>query len=57
MKSREDDRLQLNILKDRLHRMLEDNNGIVTEEIVAVSQALDDFILKEIKKYNYNKKK
>jgi len=55
MKTKEDDKVQLNILKDKLHRMLEDNDGVVTKEIVEVSQALDDFIIQEMKKYNYNK--
>jgi len=57
MKTKENNKAQLNILKDKLHRMLEDNNGIITKEIVEVSQALDDFIIQEIKKYKYNDKK
>jgi len=57
MKTKESNQVQLNILKDKLHRMLEDNDGVVTKEIVEVSQALDAFIIKEIKKYNYNKEK
>jgi len=57
MITKENSKMQLNILKNKLHRMLEDNDGIVTEEIVEVSQALDDFIIQEMKKYNYNKAK
>jgi len=57
MKTKENKKIQLNILKDKLHRMLEDNDGIVTTEIVEVSQALDDLIIHEIKEYDYNKKK
>lgn len=57
METKEKKKTQLEILKERLHRMLESSNGLVTEEIVEVSQALDEIILLETKKYNYNKKK
>lgn len=57
MKTKESEKLQLDVLKDKLHKMLENTNGIVTKEIVEVSQALDDIIILEIKKHNYNRKK
>ena len=57
METKEDYEIKLNMLKNKLHRLLECNNGIVTKEIVEVSQALDNFIIEEMRRYNYNKKK
>ncbi len=49
-------KISLDTLKDKLHKMLENTDGTVTEEIVKVSQELDAFIMQEMKKHNYNKK-
>lgn len=57
MKTKEHAERKLNIVKDKLHRLLECTDGIVTEEIVEVSQALDDLIMEEMRKHNYNRKK
>lgn len=56
MKSREESENEINVLKNRLHKMLEGTNGIVNEDIVEVSQKLDILILQETKKNNYNHK-
>jgi len=57
MKTKDHIERQLNIVKDKLHRLLECTDGIVTEEIVEVSQALDDLIMEEMRKHNYIRKK
>ncbi len=57
MITKEDNKTKLNILKDKLHKLLEDTDGNVTKEIVEVSQALDDIIFLETKKHNYHRKK
>ena len=51
------DRIQLNTLRDKLNKMLENNDGKINEDIVKVSQALDVLVLEEMEKHNYNKKK
>jgi|GEM_PF-3351204 len=56
MKTKEKSKIQLDILKDELHRMLDDSNGIITDEIVKISQALDEIIIQETERYNYAKK-
>ncbi len=50
------DKLTLDMLKAKLQKMLESNDGVVTEEIIAISQILDEFILEEMENNNYNKK-
>lgn len=52
------DKLTLDMLKAKLQKMLESNDGVVTEEIIEISQLLDRFILEEMENnnYNYNKK-
>lgn len=57
MKTKEYWESQIEILKDKLHRMLEENNGKINEEIVEVSQALDELIIEEVKIYNYKNEK
>ncbi|MBU5677118.1 Spo0E family sporulation regulatory protein-aspartic acid phosphatase [Alkaliphilus sp. MSJ-5] len=56
MKTKEKSKIQLDILKDKLHRMLDDSNGIITDEIVKISQALDEIIIQETERHNYAKK-
>nr|WP_249168756.1 Spo0E family sporulation regulatory protein-aspartic acid phosphatase [Alkaliphilus sp. B6464] len=56
MKTKEKSKIQLDILKDELHRMLDDSNGIITDEIVKISQVLDEIIIQETERYNYAKK-
>ncbi len=57
MESMKSDRIQLNTLRDKLNKMLENNDGKINEDIVKVSQALDVLVLEEMEKHNYNKKK
>lgn len=57
MYKEEKDKQTLDMLKNKLQKMLESNDGVVTEEIITISQLLDEFILEEMKNNNYNYKK
>lgn len=45
---------KFNILRDKLNKMIKDTDGKVTEEIVEVSQALDELIMDEMKRNKYD---